>query len=77
MNETGSQGIFKDQTITLKLVGPEELLGSTIYIVQGVFNAATRSTKIKTFSGGVEVQPSEGTSTETQTASTSASASAL
>lgn len=76
MNETGSQGIFKDQTITLKLVGPEELLGSTIYMVQGVFDAATRSTEIKTFSGGVEVRPSEGTSSEKQTASTSASASA-
>ncbi|GFZ44662.1 hypothetical protein JCM24511_02386 [Saitozyma sp. JCM 24511] len=72
--ETGSQRIFEDQTITLKLVGPEELLGSTIEMVQGVFDAATRSTKIKTFSGGVEVQPSEGTSSEKQTASTSASA---
>jgi hypothetical protein len=55
--ETGSQGIFKDQTITLKLVGPEQLSGSTIYSVQGVFDAAIRSTKVKTFSGGVEIQP--------------------
>ncbi|RSH89440.1 hypothetical protein EHS25_001989 [Saitozyma podzolica] len=56
--ETWSQGIFKDQTITLKLVGPEQLSGSTIYSVQGVFDAAIRSTKVKTFSGGVEIQPS-------------------
>lgn len=60
--ETGSDGIFKDQTITLKLIGPDQTSsGRTVSGTQGLFEAATRSTKVKTFSGGVEVQPSQGT----------------
>lgn len=61
-SETGSNGIFKDQTVTLKLVGPEQTSsGRTVSGTQGLFEAATRSTKVKTFSRGVEAQPSEGT----------------
>ncbi|GFZ44661.1 hypothetical protein JCM24511_02385 [Saitozyma sp. JCM 24511] len=61
-SETVSNGIFKDQTVTLKLVGPEQTSsGRTVSGTQGLFEAATRSTKVKTFSRGVEAQPSEGT----------------
>ncbi|RSH89439.1 hypothetical protein EHS25_001988 [Saitozyma podzolica] len=64
--ETGSSGIFKDQTVILKLVGPEQTSSGRILSgTQGVFDAATHSTKVKTFSGGVEVQPSESTTTAT------------
>lgn len=71
-SQTEPNGIFEDQTVTLKLC-PERMPSGTMdRDPQRIFAAAAGSTKLKTFFGGVEVQPLEVTVTETQTASTSA-----